>query len=162
MVQGVVLLDLSAGALREGLGLIVAKGMSRLWGTAALSTRQRSECSAAERQDSEGQESCYGLNGTPAPNSHTGALTPTPQNVTVFGGRAFTFIYQNTCACVFQSCPTLCNPTDYSLQISSVHGILQARILEWVAISSSRGSAQPRARTRLSCVSCIGRQILYH
>ena len=44
---------------------------------------------------------------------------------------------------------------------SSVHGILQARILEWVAISSSRGSSQPRDQTHVSCVSFIGRQILY-
>ena len=41
-------------------------------------------------------------------------------------------------------------------------GILQARILEWVAISSSRGSSQPKDRTQVSCVSCIGRQILHH
>ena len=40
-----------------------------------------------------------------------------------------------------QSCPTLCDPTDYSLPGSSVHGILQAIILEWVAISFSRGSS---------------------
>ena len=45
---------------------------------------------------------------------------------------------------------------------SSVHRIFQARILEWVAISSSRGSSQPRDWTCVSCVSCIGRQILYH
>ena len=42
---------------------------------------------------------------------------------------------------------------------SSAHGILQARILEWVAISSSRGSSRPRDQT---CVSCIGRRVLYH
>ena len=42
-----------------------------------------------------------------------------------------------------RSCPTLCNPTDYNLPGSSVHGILQARILEWVAISSSRGFPDP-------------------
>ena len=47
---------------------------------------------------------------------------------------------------VAQSCPTLCHPVDCSLQGSSVHGILQARILEWVAISFSRGSSQPRDR----------------
>ena len=45
---------------------------------------------------------------------------------------------------VTQSCPTLCDPMDYSLQGSSVHGIYQARILEWVAISSPKGSPQPR------------------
>ena len=43
---------------------------------------------------------------------------------------------------VAQSCPTLCDPMDCSLSGSSVHGILQARILEWVAISFSRGSSQ--------------------
>ena len=45
---------------------------------------------------------------------------------------------------------------------SSVHGILQARILEWFAISSSRGSSQPRGWTRVSQVSGAGRQIIYH
>ena len=47
---------------------------------------------------------------------------------------------------VAQSCPTLCDPMDCSLPSSSVHGILQARILEWVAISFSRGSSRPRDR----------------
>ena len=55
-----------------------------------------------------------------------------------------------------------CDPMDYSLPGSSVHGILQARILEWVAISLSRGSSQSRTPTRISCISCMGRQILYH
>ena len=91
---------------------------------------------------------------------------------------------------VAQSCPTLCDPMDCSLPGSSIHGILQARVQEWVAISFSRGSSQPRDRTRVSCipgrrfnrwatkgspygfpnpgikpecpVSCIGRWILYH
>ena len=45
---------------------------------------------------------------------------------------------------LFQSCLTLCNPKDYSLPVSYIHGILQARILEWVAISFSRGSSRPR------------------
>ena len=44
---------------------------------------------------------------------------------------------------------------------SSVHGILQARLLEWVAMSSSRGSSQPRDQTHISYVSCMGRQLLY-
>ena len=51
---------------------------------------------------------------------------------------------------VTQSSPTLCEPMDYSPPGSSVHGIFQARILEWVAISFSRGSSQPRDRTQLS------------
>ena len=45
---------------------------------------------------------------------------------------------------VAQLCPTFCNPKDCSLPGSSVHGIFQARILEWVAISFSKGSSQPR------------------
>ena len=51
---------------------------------------------------------------------------------------------------VVQSCLTLCDPMDCSLSGSSVHGILQARILEWVAMLSSRGSYQPRNRTLIS------------
>ena len=52
---------------------------------------------------------------------------------------------------VSQLCPTLCDPMDCSLPGSSVHGILQARILQWVAISFSRGSSWPRDQTRDSC-----------
>ena len=59
-----------------------------------------------------------------------------------------------------RSCPTLCDPMDCSSSGFSVHGILQARILEWVAIFSSRGSSQPRDRPCISCRSGIGRQIL--
>ena len=54
---------------------------------------------------------------------------------------------------VTQSCPTLCDPMDGSPPGSSVHGILQARILEWVAIPFSRGSSLPRDRTQVSCTS---------
>ena len=63
---------------------------------------------------------------------------------------------------LLQSCPTLCNPMDCSPPGSSVHGILWARILEWVTMPSSRGSSSPRDRTCVSYVSCIGRQVLYH
>ena len=51
---------------------------------------------------------------------------------------------------VTQSCPTLCNPMDCSLPYSSIHGVFQARVLEWVAISFSRGSSQPRDQTWVS------------
>ena len=54
---------------------------------------------------------------------------------------------------VAQSCLTLCDPVDCSPPGSSVHGILQARILEWVAISSSRGFSRPRDRTQVSRIS---------
>ena len=55
------------------------------------------------------------------------------------------------CVCLLaQSCLTLCNPMDCSLPAFFVHGILQARILEWVAMSSSKGSSQPRDQTSVS------------
>ena len=63
------------------------------------------------------------------------------------------------CCSVDKLCLTLCDPLDYSLIGSSVHGILQAGILEWVAISFFRRSSQISDGT---CVSCIGRWILYH
>ena len=63
---------------------------------------------------------------------------------------------------LLRSCPTFCNPMDCMLPGSSVHGILQARILEWVAMPSSRGSSPPRDWTCVSYISCIGRQVLYH
>ena len=52
-----------------------------------------------------------------------------------------------------QSRPTLCNPMDCSLPGSSVHGILQARMLEWVAISFSRRSSRPRDQTHIPCIT---------
>ena len=53
---------------------------------------------------------------------------------------------------VAQSCLTLCDPMDCSLPGSSVHGIFQAILLEWIAISFSRGYSQPRYQTRVSCI----------
>ena len=61
-----------------------------------------------------------------------------------------------------QSCLALCDAMDCSLPGSSVHEILHARIPEWVAISFSRGSSPPRDQTRVSCIYCIGRRVLYH
>ena len=61
-----------------------------------------------------------------------------------------------------QLCPNLCDPMDCSLPGSSVHGILQAGILKWVAVPSSRGSSRPGDQTHISYVSCIGRWVLYH
>ena len=64
-------------------------------------------------------------------------------------------------SCWAQSYAALCDPIDCSPPGSSVHGILQARILKWVAISHSRGSSQPRDWSCVSCVSCTGSQILH-
>ena len=60
-----------------------------------------------------------------------------------------------------QWCSTVRDPVDYRLPGSSVHRVFQPRVLEWVAISSSRVSL-PRDQTHGSCVSCVGRQVLYH
>ena len=68
-------------------------------------------------------------------------------------------ISQGRCCLVAKSCLTLCNPLDCSLLGCFVHGISQARTLEWVAISSSRGSSPPRDRIH---IFCSGRRILYH
>ena len=65
------------------------------------------------------------------------------------------------CVSVTQSCPALCHPMDCSPSGSSVHGILQARRLEWVAISSSRGSSLPRDQTQVSRVSCVAGKFFY-
>ena len=81
------------------------------------------------------------------------------RQLTISSFMALTSVLVAVCA---QSRPTLCNSRDYSPPGSSAHGISQARILEWVAISSSRGSSQPRDRTHVSCGSSSGKQILYH
>ena len=71
---------------------------------------------------------------------------------------------QYTCLCCksLQPCPTLCNPMDCSLPGSSDHEIFPARILEWVAISSFRGSSQSRRPIWVFCNSCIGRRVIFH
>ena len=83
----------------------------------------------------------------------------------------FYFLSQVTLDCVFQdkacykslqSFLTLCDPVDHSPPGSPIHGISQARITEWVVISSSRRSSSSRDQTHVSCVSCIGRWILFH
>ena len=96
-------------------------------------------------------------------------------HVTAQGMQVLSLVWglrSRVCVCVYvcvrvcmrtraQLYPTLCDPMDCSLPGSSVHGIFQARILEWVAISFSRGPSQPRDPTQVACVSYIGRQILH-
>ena len=61
-----------------------------------------------------------------------------------------------------QSCLALCDPMECSLPGSSVHGILQVRILEWVAISFLRGSSSPKYPTHVFCVSCMAGDFFIH
>jgi len=81
--------------------------------------------------------------------------SPALAHSSVSSMRAVTF----GCCLVTQLCPTLWDPMDCSPPGSSVNGISQARILEWVAISFSRGSSSPRDRTQ---VFWVGRRILCH
>ena len=67
-----------------------------------------------------------------------------------------------TVVCMYSVVSNSCNPMDCNPPGSSVCGIFQATILEWVAISYSGRSSWPRNWTQVSCVSCIGRRILYH
>ena len=89
---------------------------------------------------------------------------PVPSPISVSPGshlirqlpKLFDILSQNVllyvCVLVTQSCPTLCDPMDCSLPGSSVHQILQARILEWVAISSSRDLPNPGIEPRSSAL----------
>ena len=81
-------------------------------------------------------------------------------------GRASTVIVPETLPCVraqlLSHVGLFVTPMDCNPPSSSAHEILQARILEWVTISSSRESSWPRDQTHISGVSCIGRQVLYH
>ena len=71
-------------------------------------------------------------------------------------------LYQICVCSIAELCLTLCNTMNCRLPGSSVHGISQARMLEWFAISSSRGSSWSRDGAHISYVSCTGRWILYH
>ena len=69
------------------------------------------------------------------------------------------------CVCVHacaQSCPTLCGPLDCSTPGSSVHGIFQAKVLEWVVVSFSRGSSWPRDQTNPRLLRLLRWQVLCH
>ena len=70
-----------------------------------------------------------------------------------FDSITYTFTFLVLVVLVAQSCPTLCDPMYYSPPGFSVHGILQARMLEWVAISFSRGSSGPKNQTQVSCIA---------
>ena len=76
------------------------------------------------------------------------------QKCSLFKANSLTFLVnlKKKYAKSLQLCLNLCNPMNCSLSGSSIHGILQARILEWVAMASSRGSSRPTDRT---CISCI-------
>ena len=77
----------------------------------------------------------------------TGICRPTSQTKRRFTEKGLFKYILFFCCLVSKSCPTLCDPMDYSLPGSSVHRILQARILEWVAMPSSKGSSWLRDGT---------------
>ena len=73
-----------------------------------------------------------------------------------------TSLFSCNCCLVTQLCPTVCNPMDCSPPGSSVHGILQARILVWDAMPSSRESSRIRDQTHISCIRKVGSLSLSH
>ena len=83
-----------------------------------------------------------------------------------FGFEACMTLFNSTFTkcCLFSPAQLFVTPwtVDCSPPGSSVHGILQTRILDWVVVPSSRRSSQPRDQTNVSYVSCVGRQVLYH
>ena len=97
-----------------------------------------------------------------APDPAAGHLPPSPppetpgkKNLKNVKIQAHTIITANSISIegeVAQSCPTRCDPVDCNLLGVSAHGILQARILEWIAIFFSMGSSQPRDQTRVSLI----------
>ena len=72
------------------------------------------------------------------------------------------YLHAHVCMLSHFNCVQLCNPMDCSLPGFSVHWIVQARLLEWAAMPSSRGSSQPRDWTHVFYVSCFCRWVLYH
>ena len=114
---------------------------TELWWLVYVSVSQK------RQQTSHRQEAhfihCAGVAGT-------GLFTEQQNTNTLFCSVACVRVFVHVCA---QSCMTLCNPRDCSLPGSSVHGISQASILKWVAISSSRGSFWPRDGTHISCIT---------
>ena len=77
-------------------------------------------------------------------------LTPTTLIKITFTENLSIYIF---CARSLQWCPTLCDPVDCGPPGSSIHGILQSRILEWVTMPFSRGSSQPRNQNQVSCTA---------
>ena len=79
----------------------------------------------------------------------------------VFSSASLMVLERCVCLCA-ESLQSHVHPMDCSLADSSVHGILQARVLQWAAMPCSRGSSWPGGRACVSCVSCTGRWVLHH
>ena len=94
------------------------------------------------------------------PETTTGTHAVDFSTCSFWGSKTKTAVCVCTLSCF--SCFQLFDPVDCSLIGSCVHGILQARILEWVAMPSSRGSSRPKDQTQVSYISCIGRWAVYH
>ena len=87
-------------------------------------------------------------------------LNESQAGIKIAGRNIDSLRYADACMLCRFSCAQLCNPMDLSPPGSSVHKILQAKILEWVAISFSKGSSCPRNQSLVSYISCVGRRVL--
>ena len=90
----------------------------------------------------------YYTRGSPGSLAFSASITIHPLSYNIYL-HVFTYV----CYVCAQLCPTFCNPMKYNPPASSIHGIFQTRIFQWVAISSSSGSSWPRDGTCYSCVS---------
>ena len=125
-----------------GLISLLSKGLSRVFSSTTVQKASILCCSA------------FFMVQLSNPNMTTGKTMALTRQT--FVGKATSLLFNTLTRFVIlvaQSCPTLCDPVDCSLPGSSVHEIFQARILEWVAISFSRRSSQPRDRTWVSHIA---------
>ena len=104
---------------------------------------------------------------SPALQGRFSTIGPPGKSITNFYNKTFfktftTLMYVCMYAKMLQLCPTLCDSMDCSPPGSSVHGDSPGNNMKRIAMPSSRGSSWPRDWTRVSCVSCIDRWILYH
>ena len=144
-------------------------GMGKREGEELIQAEAR--CLVEALQGTKGQQGRPTMAGTSPLGARLGALFTPPLSSSAsvrpaVSLRAVTSLFLPLlflCVCsVAQSCQTLCDPMDCSPPDFSVHGILQARILEQVATASSNRSSGPRDQTHISFISCPGRWILYH
>ena len=136
-------------------GIVAGRGEAR-WGHVGHSRLHAGDCGAVLVESTQSQK---GL----AVRSSASFSVPVKPHVRVWN--PIRRLWAQCCVVSSKGmwpCSVMSDPANCSLPGSTALGVFQARILEWAAISSSRESSQPRDRIPFSCVSCIGRWVLYH
>ena len=143
----------TSSALRGGLHLLGSPCRSEERPVQSYRSAQRRKIHCCDGGDWRGRRipAAAGLN---IPAGKRAVSSPFPTLHQLEGSRRLSLgLSSSVNVLVAQLCLTLCDPVDCSLSGSSVHGILQARILEWVALPFSRAHSRPRNRTRVSCTA---------